>query len=120
MGKAWRRRFSRPIKKEAFADRLFRSLEAAYQACAIGAKNEASLNEYGTQIALWVSACEILAWPTHSHADLEVVLSMLERYPARAITHRRRFRAKMQGKTTRLCAVHRAYTYLYKARICGQ
>lgn len=115
-GKAWRRRFFRPIKKEAFGDRLFRSLEVAYQACGIGSKNEASLSEYGTQLALWVSACEILAWPTNRHAGLESVLAMLARYPAREATHKLRFRAKVRGKPTRLSAVQRAYTYLYKAR----
>lgn len=115
-GKAWRRRFSRPILREAFGDRLFRSLDVAYQACGIGSKNEASLNEYGTQLALWVSACEILAWPTDRHAHLDSVLAMLARYPAREATHKLRFRAKVRGKPMRLSAVQRAYTYLYKAR----
>jgi hypothetical protein len=116
LGKSWRRRFTPQPKPFAFSERLFRSLESAFQACSVGAKNEASLHEYGTQIALWVSACEILAWPDRKRADIHAVLNLLDRYPGREQTRQKRFRAKVRGHTLRLSAPQRAYTYLYNAR----
>ena len=116
LGRAWSRRFAPGSRSDAFGNRLFRSLEAAYQACAVGAKNEASLHEYGTQIALWVSACEILSWPERKRANLPAVLDLLARYAGRAQTTRKRFRSKVSGKSERLSAPQRAYTYLYNAR----
>jgi hypothetical protein len=115
--KAWARRYQSKSKTENFGGRLFRSLEAAYQACAIGAKNEGSLNEYGAQIALWVSAIEILAWPEKRNADLDSVLSLLDNDALDPRTRERRYKAKVKKKgTRRLSALQRGYMYLYRAR----
>jgi len=116
LGRAWRSRFTTKRRSDAFAQRAFRSIEVAYQASAVGAKNEASLHEYGTQIALWVSACEILAWADRKRADLPAVLELLGRYPGRKATMRRRFRTTYRGQVFPSNAPQRAYTYLYAAR----
>jgi hypothetical protein len=116
LGRAWHRRFATGRRAFSFAQRAFRSIEVAYQACAVGAKNEASLHEYGTQIALWVSACEILAWADRQRADLLAVLDLLGRYPGNRTTMRRRFRVTYRGEVLRLNAPQRAYAYLYRAR----
>lgn len=120
--KAWVRRFCGKAKTQQFGDRLFRSLEIAYQACAIGAKNEGSLNEYGIQVALWVSAIEILAWPDKRHADLETVLLLLDRDAVDGRGRERQYRIKLRNpktkklETRRVSALQRAYIYLYRAR----
>lgn len=116
LGLAWRRRFTPRPKTDQFGDRLFRSLEVAYQACGVGAKNEASIHEYGTQIALWVSACEILSWPERRRADLPAVLALLDKYQGRDETRRRRFTFTFRKSRLRLSAPQRAYAYLYRAR----
>jgi hypothetical protein len=116
LGQAWSRRFAPTPRADSFAQRAFRSLEAAYQACAVGAKNEASLHEYGTQIALWVSACEILAWPDQKRADLPAVIALLAGFQGGRATMRKRFSASYRGQRLRLTAPQRAYTRLYSAR----
>lgn len=116
LGKAWQRKFAPVPKTDAFGSRLFRSLEAANQACAVGAKNEGSVHDYGIQLALWVSACEILAWAEERRANLPAVLSLLARYNGRAATMKKRYRKKVWGKTMRLTAAQRSYSYLYDAR----
>jgi hypothetical protein len=116
LGRAWTRRFTPQPRTDTYGDRLFRSLEAAYQACGVGGKNEASIHEYGTQIALWVSACEILAWPERRHADLHAVLALIDRYDWRPETQKRRFTYTYRKARLRLSAPQRAYTYLYRAR----
>ena len=116
MGRAWLRRFAGNYATESFGDRLFRSLEAAYQASAIGAKNEGSLAEYGIQVSLWVSAAEILAWPERKHADLEAVLALLRKYPSRPSSRKRRFRLRLRKKTVKLDALQRTYVQLNRAR----
>lgn len=116
LGKAWRRKFAPVPKTDTFGSRLFRSLEAAFQACAVGAKNEGSLHDYGVQLALWVSACEILAWPEQKRANLPAVLSLLGRYDGRPATMKKRYRKKVWGSIVRLSAPQRSYSYLYDAR----
>lgn len=116
LGKAWRRKFAPEPKADTFGSRLFRSLEAAFQACAVGAKNGGSLHDYGVQLALWVSACEILAWPEQKRANLPAVLSLLGRYNGRPATMKKRYSKKVWGNTVRLSAPQRSYSYLYDAR----
>jgi hypothetical protein len=116
LGKTWARRFAPKPRRDAFSQRAFRSLEVAYQACGVGAKNEASLHEYGTQIALWVSACEILAWPGRRRADLQAVLDLLAGFHGSRSTMRKRYSIRYRGQRLRLTAPQRAYTHLYAAR----
>ena len=61
---AWKRRYYvSPERDVRWTRVLFRSLETAYQACSVGGRHYGSYYEYGTAIALWVSAIEILAAP---------------------------------------------------------
>jgi hypothetical protein len=120
--KAWIKRYCGKAETEKFGDRLFRSLDVAYQACAVGTKCEGSLNEYGIQVALWVSAIEILAWPNKRHADLESVLLLLNRDSIDERDRKLRYRIKIKNPKTRkpeirrVSALQRAYVYLYRAR----
>ena len=113
----WNKRFVRPGRDDAFSRVLFRSLEMAYQASAVPAKNQGALTDYGTQAALWVSACEVLSWPRHSRASLATVIEQLGEFDwvDRALSARL-FSLKIKGRKTRVNAVQRAYGYLYDAR----
>lgn len=120
IAKVWRHRYAGRPRRVQYADRLFRSLEVAYQACGVGARNEASIMDYGTQVALWISAIEILAWPGRKHASLDSVLSFLH-HPAvgaRARQRRYRVRIKVNGKweSPVLSKLQRAYVAMYTAR----
>ena len=120
ISKVWGRRFGSRPREARYADRLFRSLEAAYQACAVGARHDASLNDYGTQIALWISAIEILAWPANRNVNRDIVLEYLASPVLGPRALRRRFRVTMKVKQRRevrsLTALQRAYYAMYKAR----
>jgi hypothetical protein len=88
----------------------------AYSACAIGAKNQGSIHDYGLQVALWVSAIEILAWLDQQHADFDRVLDLLARTPLHRKLQVRKYRARRRAKVRSMNALERAYAYLYNAR----
>ncbi|PSR23870.1 MAG: hypothetical protein C7B45_00860 [Sulfobacillus acidophilus] len=62
---------------------LFRSLEMAYRALSVPIHNEGTIYDFGTSLALWVSALEILAHPDpidkKQKVDLWHVLEVLAR-----------------------------------------
>jgi hypothetical protein len=117
LGLEWQRRFVRS-SRDQFARSLFRSLEVAYSASAIGAKNQESVHDYGLQVAQWVSAIEILAWPAKQHANLERVLELLQKAPLHPRLRWRRYRTKLRRDKPprRMNALERGYTYLHRAR----
>jgi hypothetical protein len=116
LSREWHRRYVRPARNDLFGRALFRSLEVAYQACAVGGTIQGSLHDYGMQVATWVSAMEILAWPARRHADLDGVLSLISGYEAHSTLAQKRFRYRVRGQPRQLNAVQRSYTYLYSAR----
>lgn len=52
--KLWKKRFVSPAKDSWNTRLLFRSLEVAYQALITPVRNNSSIYEYGTNLALWV------------------------------------------------------------------
>ena len=116
LGLEWQRRYVKPANNTRYSRTLFRALEVAYHACSVGVKSFGSAVEYGTQIALWVSAMEILAWPTNQRADLFKVFDLLERAPANRALTRRSYRAKWGGQKRSINAIQRCYRLMYSAR----
>lgn len=58
----WADRFAfHPVDETWRSTALFRSLEMAFRASLMPSDNQGSLGDYGAQVALWVSACEVLA-----------------------------------------------------------
>jgi len=117
LGSEWRRYYETGGQRSSRNRALFRSLQTAYQACSIATKNQGSLYEYGLQMALWVSAFEILVWPRSDHAGLEEVVELIGEYnwsdpqlAAASYTHTRR------GQSLELNAAQQAYTLVYRAR----
>ncbi len=80
MLKVWEHRFVQPATDTRFSRVLFRSLEMAYHATSTPIKNESSLFDYGVNLALWVSAFEILAHPGKGRVDLGKVISQLSNF----------------------------------------
>lgn len=116
LGREWRRRYVRPARNDLFSRRLFRSLEVAYQAASVGVKSYGSSVEYGTQIALWVSAIEILAWALKGKANLSTVFELLDRVQIGGGLQHRRYRTTWREEPFRLNAVQHCYLLLYGAR----
>lgn len=113
----WKRRYLAPVRKDRFGRVLFRSLELAYQASSIAMKNQGSLNEHGIQVALWVSAIEILAWPRRRNVNEGIVLDLLEQYKWRdAALNRKAYRGIVHKKRKSLNAIQKICRAMYSAR----
>lgn len=72
----WVDRYVRRKKQDRNTAALFRSLDMAYRASVMP---QLHLNEFGTNIALWVSAFEILVHPKTGYANRDAVLDFLNR-----------------------------------------
>lgn len=78
--KIWERRFVQPATDDRFSRILFRSLEMAYHATSTPVKNETSLFDYGVNLALWVSAFEILAHSGKEDVSFRKVIGLLSNF----------------------------------------
>ena len=117
LGNEWKIRHCAPAVDEPFGRTLFRSLEVAYQACSVGAKNQGSLHDYGVQVALWVSAIEILAWPTKNYANAQYVVDFLNDATLPPALKTQRFTATVGKRTvTNLNVYQYAYSELNNSR----
>jgi hypothetical protein len=114
---AWRRAFDSPRGRKIFPAALLRSVEAAYAASRLGTTPNPSVHEVGIQIALWVSAIEILAWPFANEANLGRCWELLGSYRwfSRNL-NAKRYHAMHRGIRYQLNAIQRAYYDLYRAR----
>lgn len=111
-------------RTDRFSRSLFRSLEIAYAAAAAPMRHNTTENEWGINLALWVSAIEVLAHPrAHSrtgNVDQEEALRFLATYQwesKRLDAPRRTIWPRGKGKPPlRVNAIQSAYHSLYKAR----
>jgi hypothetical protein len=121
LGKLWRERFLSPRRDRLLGRLVFRSLEIAYHAASMTNRNEASLNDYGLQVALWVTALEVLARPARGSVSQHGVLSLLREYQwdDRRLAARRytlRFRNRSGWNLERDAIVPKLCNNLYQAR----
>ena len=99
------------------AERLFRSLQVAYQASMVPVRHRASLHEFGAQAALWVSAMEILAWPKEGGVKVRHVNELLERAPLPSRREREGAGEEMhEPHPQEGSPVQRAYVAMYRVR----
>jgi hypothetical protein len=115
---AWRR-FCRPKGADPRLVRVFRSLDVAYEAASIALST--SVYEYGTRVALWVSAIEVVAHPggRRGKIDLTGVVDLIESWmPMWSDPQLRacRYALVHKGKTRRVGFASRLYKELYDAR----
>jgi len=117
LSKAWRRRYARKTSGGWRTRVLFRSLEMAYQAGSIPTANRSRMYDYGSRIALWVSAFEVLTHPRRGEANLETVLALLDKAKWRhSRLRQRRWVIKLRGNTRRVSLIQKLYRELYDAR----
>ncbi len=109
----WTERYVKGIRKKS-TEALFRSLEMAYRASAMPYANRGSLHDYGAQLALWISAHEILVWHLQRHANLVAVMQVLGGMDFDHPTLRRKRYAASKGK--RVTLLQRLYYDMYRAR----
>lgn len=114
----WRGRFS--ARTPAWADvALFRSLNMAHQACLMpSAAADTTLYDVGRQIALWVSAFEILVHPgPGGQANRNAVMHLLEQVDWKYRDCKaRRYRVRSGKKVERRQLAAALYDRLYQAR----
>jgi hypothetical protein len=79
LGAEWRR-FFEVRNKTTYGEGLFRSLEIAYVASATPVKHGGSIYEWGVQVALWVSAIEVLVSVLNGKANQLLSLDLLAEY----------------------------------------
>lgn len=80
LGARWRHRYVDRVLDDERERSLFRSLEVSYRASSLGRVSLPSIHDVGVQIALWVSAIEILVWPTAHRANVGLALDLLGSY----------------------------------------
>jgi hypothetical protein len=119
----WDRRFVRGCD-ERRTRRLFRSLEVAYLASrvpALGSRTP-SIHDYGTSVALWVSAFEILSHRKEKNqkkasASLRTVHQLLGQYEWESDDLKeKRYRVKHHKNVYGANVIQKLYQYLYRAR----
>ncbi len=117
LGRVWRLRYRRGREKRR-AKKVFRSLEAAYEALSVGFKNYASLYEIGLDTVHWTTAIEVLASPPNKYVKLCDCIKLLGR--ASCINdpelQERGHEVRIGKDTTHVTLPQRAYVHLYKAR----
>ena len=96
---------------------LFRSLQIAYQACAMPISNYETIYDYGSSLALWVSAFEILAHPQTGKVQRSDVLSLLADIPLRSNKLTNRLYTISLGKNKcRVNLPQKLYSQIYDSR----
>lgn len=117
LGRLWRRRYreKREIKK---IRRVFRSLEAAYEALAVRFKNYESLSELGLGAVPWTTAVEILASPEKGNVGKWDCVRLIGRAPQAQTrqVERKTYWAKHQGRRKHLTLAQRTFLHIREAR----
>jgi hypothetical protein len=105
-------------RKESWSDTaLFRSLEMAARASAMPYHNQATLEDYGAQIALWVSAHEILTRTIAANSSLPQVDAVLAAAVLKSSALRaKRYTVHHRRQTYRANLLRKLYSEMYFSR----
>jgi hypothetical protein len=113
----WERRYAQGEVNEWQTTALFRSLEMAYLACSMPISNYSTIYDYGSKLALWVSAFEVLLRPQDGNVDLEKVVQLLQEAPFEDRRLRGRDYTVTRGqKELKVTLPQELYWELYDAR----
>ncbi|MFC3195696.1 hypothetical protein ACFODZ_15685 [Marinicella sediminis] len=80
LNEIWLSKYTKSAKTNLDINKLFRSLEMAYQASSIPDKNNNSIYDHGVSTSLWISAFEILAHPGQGPVDKWKVIKLIGEY----------------------------------------
>jgi hypothetical protein len=112
----WVERFIRGNKKWSNVA-LFRSLQMAFRASAMPFQNNATFEDYGAQLSLWVSAHEILTRPETGSASLSEVLTTLAKAQlSRSKLRAKRYSAYIGKKLVRVALLQKLYCEMHRSR----
>jgi len=116
----WEDRYISPGTESWDRRKLFRSIEMAYRALSLPVKNEGGINDFGSSLALWVSAFEIIAHPENEDVKETIVFELLRKaqwnHPNLRYKYFRVHLGKKKQKRLSVTLVERLYHGLYEAR----
>lgn len=113
----WHRAFIQAQLSDWKLTCLFRSLQMAFQASRIPFYNSGIHVDYGTRLALWVSAFECLTHPKTAKTDLKTVLALLALAGfKRQDLKDRKYPANIKNVQIQLTLVEELYRHLYSTR----
>lgn len=114
LSKQWVKYFIERKRKEWKSRALFRSLEMAFRAAGLPFRNQGTIHDYGANIALWISAFEILTHPGDEYVNLNKILEFLGNINfATKKLNRKRYNGP---KNERLNLVQKTYFEMHVAR----
>ena len=114
LSKQWVNYYIEHKRKEWKSRALFRSLEMAFRAAVLPFRNQGTIHDYGANIALWISAFEILTHPGNEYVNLKKTLDFLGdiNFKTKKLNHKR-----YNGpKNERLNLVQKTYFEMHIAR----
>jgi len=112
--KRWETYYVRKRSRNWSNRALFHSLEMAYLACALPFNNQGNLYDYGSNIALWISAFEILVHPERGEVNLFHVIDAIDRVKFGSIKlNHKRFSYKQKKKFN---LIQKTYYEMYETR----
>jgi hypothetical protein len=118
LSKEWEKYFVSRKRKEWKSRSLFRSLEMAFRATGIPFENKGTIHDYGANIALWISAFEILVHPENGNINIVKVLDFLGNihFKTKELNYKKYRRRKDKNKNEQLNLIQKTYFEMYNAR----
>jgi len=116
LSKEWEKYFVNRKRKEWKSRSLFRSLEMSLRAAGLPFRNQGTIHDYGANIALWISAFEILIHLDNDDVNLTKVLDFLGdiHFNTKKLNYKRYIGRKY--KNERLNLIQKTYFEIYSAR----
>ena len=117
LGRVWSLRYRRRREKHK-SEKVFRSLEAAYEALSVGFKSYSSLTEVGLDTVHWTTAIEVLASPPDGDVqkwDCARLIAQPHGFHDRALRSKR-YWIKVKKGRRHMSLAQRIFLHLYDAR----
>jgi hypothetical protein len=112
--KEWEKYFVSRKRKDWKYRSLFRSLEMSFRAAELPFQNMATIYDYGTNLALWISSFEILSHPNSENINLSKVLYFLSSISFK--TNELNYKIYKGPSNERLNLIQKIYYEMYRAR----
>lgn len=114
LSKEWEKYFVSRKRKEWKSRSLFRSLEMSFRAAGLPFGNKGTMHDYGANIALWISAFEILVHPGNANVNIDKVLDFLG--DIHFNTKKLNYKKYIGPRNRRLNLIQKTYFEMYFAR----
>lgn len=118
LGHVWHLRYRRKREMRKTA-KVFRSLEAAYEALSVGFKNYSSLTEVGLDAVHWTTAIEVLASPPDRNVqkwDCARLIGQSQAYSDPKLRRRKYWIKGRRGRRYTMTLAEKIFLHLYDAR----